>query len=212
MEALYKTYFDNLAKQQNMPPPSYGSLFPSSNNETLEYQEKLRTFRETVAISDTILKNMTDINKTFKMLNMESNELDEILNLLRDNTEKLKIFLSVKDIDINDRLLNNLLMNTLEINKSLSNKLDELQEQIEDHRIINSIKMEPFIFPEGRNFVLKKYNKQQDFSDTCVYCLSKFRFEESIYRTKCRHIVHEECMNEWLENNNKCPICSENFV
>jgi len=43
--------------------------------------------------------------------------------------------------------------------------------------------------------------------DVCSICLEEFKYDEELKKLKCAHIFHKECLEPWLDNNNKCPIC-----
>jgi hypothetical protein len=40
----------------------------------------------------------------------------------------------------------------------------------------------------------------------CNICIEHI-IDEDKYITKCNHIFHKECINKWLQLNNKCPYC-----
>lgn len=42
--------------------------------------------------------------------------------------------------------------------------------------------------------------------DNCMICL-KDTYEDENVKTKCNHNFHEKCLNDWLKNNRKCPLC-----
>ena len=43
--------------------------------------------------------------------------------------------------------------------------------------------------------------------DICSICLEEFKYDEELKKLKCDHIFHKDCLEPWLNNNNKCPIC-----
>ena len=54
--------------------------------------------------------------------------------------------------------------------------------------------------------------------EVCSICLSDLNDLESnykIYRTKCNHFYHQECIDHWIHSHNfqayKCPLCLENM-
>ncbi len=62
-----------------------------------------------------------------------------------------------------------------------------------------------------KNRPLQLYNPtEQDIQASldCVICLEDFEVGESdVCQLKCLHILHEACINKWLEQSNKCPKC-----
>ena len=43
--------------------------------------------------------------------------------------------------------------------------------------------------------------------DKCTICLSEFDQEEDVRRLPCMHLFHVECVDQWLSQNKRCPIC-----
>ncbi|KAI8815784.1 uncharacterized protein EV422DRAFT_572484 [Fimicolochytrium jonesii] len=41
----------------------------------------------------------------------------------------------------------------------------------------------------------------------CTVCLMEYDAGEEIKGTPCMHWFHGECLDQWLKNNNSCPIC-----
>ncbi len=46
-------------------------------------------------------------------------------------------------------------------------------------------------------------NEQTNINE-CSICWEKIDTE---YKTTCNHLFHKNCVDEWLKNNNTCPIC-----
>lgn len=43
--------------------------------------------------------------------------------------------------------------------------------------------------------------------ETCVICKSDFEEKENITVLTCKHILHTECIAEWVKYKSECPIC-----
>ncbi|KAH1045815.1 hypothetical protein J1N35_036599 [Gossypium stocksii] len=42
----------------------------------------------------------------------------------------------------------------------------------------------------------------------CVICLEEFKDGDSCrVLTKCNHLYHQLCIDEWLAKNSRCPLC-----
>jgi len=41
----------------------------------------------------------------------------------------------------------------------------------------------------------------------CVICMELFDLQEVLKTLPCFHVFHNDCITEWLANNNQCPIC-----
>lgn len=44
-------------------------------------------------------------------------------------------------------------------------------------------------------------------SDSCSICLDRFSMDTTVRRLPCLHIFHSKCVDKWLQQNTKCPIC-----
>lgn len=44
---------------------------------------------------------------------------------------------------------------------------------------------------------------------SCVICKSDFELDEKITVLKCKHILHTECISEWVKYKSECPTCRE---
>jgi len=43
--------------------------------------------------------------------------------------------------------------------------------------------------------------------DSCAVCLSDFELEQMARRLPCRHHFHSDCIERWLLQNKRCPLC-----
>lgn len=47
-------------------------------------------------------------------------------------------------------------------------------------------------------------------SETCSVCMDIFKYGDKVKELKnCKHAFHSKCIDKWLENENKCPICKQ---
>jgi len=49
--------------------------------------------------------------------------------------------------------------------------------------------------------------EEEEEADKCTICLSEFELEEDVRRLPCMHLFHVECVDQWLGQNKRCPIC-----
>lgn len=49
--------------------------------------------------------------------------------------------------------------------------------------------------------------EEDEEGDKCTICLSEFELEEDVRRLPCMHLFHVECVDQWLGQNKRCPIC-----
>lgn len=43
--------------------------------------------------------------------------------------------------------------------------------------------------------------------DSCAICTSKFESGENITILLCNHILHTDCISEWVKYKSECPLC-----
>ncbi|CAD6245731.1 unnamed protein product [Miscanthus lutarioriparius] len=51
-------------------------------------------------------------------------------------------------------------------------------------------------------------DKQDGNMEQCVICRVEFDEGESLVALPCKHPYHSECINQWLQLNKVCPMCS----
>ena len=63
---------------------------------------------------------------------------------------------------------------------------------------------------------LPSINNQKNNEDECAICLDNIilnDIDDPIIELNCKHIFHEKCLNEWMEQTqgNNCPLCRGNI-
>lgn len=62
-----------------------------------------------------------------------------------------------------------------------------------------------------RDIINNKSHQNDDAvnkTSTCVICLEEFRDgDECKVRSKCNHIFHQTCIDDWLDDHSTCPLC-----
>ncbi|KAG2636448.1 hypothetical protein PVAP13_2NG451200 [Panicum virgatum] len=54
----------------------------------------------------------------------------------------------------------------------------------------------------------KTQNVQDGNAEQCVICRVEFEEGESLIALPCKQSYHPECINQWLQINKVCPMCS----
>ncbi|KAL1550572.1 RING-type E3 ubiquitin transferase [Salvia divinorum] len=54
----------------------------------------------------------------------------------------------------------------------------------------------------------KSQGNQEGISDSCVICRLDFEDDDTLILLSCKHSYHSECINNWLQINKVCPVCS----
>ncbi len=65
---------------------------------------------------------------------------------------------------------------------------------------------------EYNHIETKKYceccSKEEEDSKICIICNDEFKEDDIIKITKCKHVLHDECLKPWLlKESKKCPVC-----
>ena len=58
----------------------------------------------------------------------------------------------------------------------------------------------------------KATQKQIDEKEECSICCEVFQLEESVTQLKCEHIFHKNCIIQWLELSDTCPVCRKSQI
>ena len=45
--------------------------------------------------------------------------------------------------------------------------------------------------------------------EACSICLDEFKDEKKVSKTSCNHFYCSDCIDDWIKNNNSCPLCRE---
>ena len=49
---------------------------------------------------------------------------------------------------------------------------------------------------------------KDEFKDKmCAICKSEFEKKEVIIELACKHLLHDECISEWVKYKSECPVC-----
>jgi len=83
--------------------------------------------------------------------------------------------------------------------------LQELQEEF--YRSMNNMKP-PTSRAALRELEVVFFNPKEHTETTdCPVCQEDFNKDEQLNRLECNHLFHKQCLKEWLERHNTCPMC-----
>lgn len=60
---------------------------------------------------------------------------------------------------------------------------------------------------EMKSIETKSWYRGKTKTDSCTICMDNFTSGQKYKKLKCTHEFHQECVDTWFENENKCPIC-----
>lgn len=92
----------------------------------------------------------------------------------------------VRDSNESSIIINKIINNNFVPNEELVNSLPERVMKQDDLNIVNGQK-------------------------ECIVCLSEFCLEEKVITLPCLHIFHSDCIKNWLDSSEECPICKHNI-
>ncbi|KAL3528337.1 hypothetical protein ACH5RR_007659 [Cinchona calisaya] len=88
---------------------------------------------------------------------------------------------------------------------------------IEDNNILDQVlnlsieENEPRLSPASRDNISEMLTKvtieATDGVEACTICLENFSEGLEVSQIPCKHIFHEECILQWLNYRNVCPLC-----
>ena len=50
-------------------------------------------------------------------------------------------------------------------------------------------------------------NPDSSLEEQCSICLDNYIKEDILNELKCGHKYHNTCIDDWIKNNNNCPLC-----
>ena len=51
------------------------------------------------------------------------------------------------------------------------------------------------------------FSELQTDEKSCSICLDEFLAESQLYTIPCKHLFHKACLEDWVAENYKCPVC-----
>jgi hypothetical protein len=101
------------------------------------------------------------------------------------------------------------------INKKISNfELELIKNKIKTIDVNSDTEVtSKFLFQKFKNInynpnqSLFTPNKEINLEEECSICLKNFKNQKIVSCPTCKNIVHEECINEWINKNCTCIFC-----
>jgi len=66
--------------------------------------------------------------------------------------------------------------------------------------------------PEQIGSIKSRKLKKKIAGERCCICLGDFAKGEEIRELGCKHMFHKDCVDQWLQQNRKCPLCKATAV
>ena len=98
------------------------------------------------------------------------------------------------------------LCRTMKIHRERRNQLEILH----NHTIFSPRMVSGYSTMEPQYKVIKiKEHKfiDESSSEICPICLDNYKKDDILNELKCGHKYHNTCIDDWIKNNNNCPLC-----
>ena len=189
------------------------NINPNNNNN----QEEGNIFQK-------LSSGLTNISNTINSIGEIGNQLQNISSNIRNNPITSNLFRSESLNENNNRSIRN----ERRINLDNANNAPFISVPLRN----NTFRPRPRVIIGGRRIIRNNINhnhnhinsneverimellpcsvlteKKDGENNECIICLSEFEVGDSITTLPCVHIFHNECIKNWLKNNNHCPIC-----
>lgn len=145
--------------------------------------------------------NVDMFNNTSNQRNINQNPLNQIVEFSRneDPSRTISRFLeSVSNFDIVDELLYGL----MDRERRVENTMMEMamRESLDQYKTQEKK-------PDVELCVEGEIATKDHLDKSCVICKSDFELDEKITVLECKHILHTECISEWVKYKSECPTC-----
>ena len=170
--------------------------FDSDNNFDIdsddEYIENLGGLINNIRNGDfniDLINNITNLNNDIRSQNISRNNYYNIrsnLDYIRENNrDRINYF-------------NNL------NNNQVDQDIDDIEFRSFEEYLNENVQTNPDILNKKLD-KLKKYKCKEKVN--CTICLEDIPKDTEIYKLKCKHNFHSECLENWLKEKLSCPIC-----
>ena len=197
--------FNQIPNFQNNNNNFNNNAFLQTSSTALYHCPKCNNIIDTKLKEDHLLSHQIDEAEKSRYNNQPSNRENRFNRLIRNNINNLPIFRLNPNNNMNNNTFiirgrNNLNNNN---NNNLNNHNNPPLHIIIFHRP-NSINENPINFPE---IEIQDVNKLEEANRKCMICLEEFKSKEKVTALPCIHFFHTQCIQEWIERKNECPVC-----
>jgi len=172
------------------------------NNEDTELQKAIKMSIKSYKQEQQTMEDMKLAKKLQREFELKDNELKKDMDIAKTFQSLLNMGIKSDEIEFNlnsDNNCNNNNINNNTNNNNISN---------------NIIKPETIINIESKDDDIKedistktKSNTELDTNKECTICSDDINNGETIEALECMHVFHEDCIQEWLQEQPICPIC-----
>ena len=199
-------------------------LNQNNNNNNSNINRNNNNNQEEGNIFQKLSSGLTNISNTINSFGEIGNQLQNISSNIRNNPLTSNLF-RAESLNENN---NSSIRNERRINLDNANNAPFISVPFRN----NTFRPRPRVIIGGRRIIRNNINdnhnhinsneverimellpcsilteKKDGENNECIICLSEFEVGDSITTLPCVHIFHNECIKNWLKNNNHCPIC-----
>ena len=162
-------------------------------------------------LDETINSVQNAINNTEIAIRSAENTINSIENTLNsDDTNEDSIEENpannqpVQNLNVNNFIENtNILIQNI---NSINNTINYLNVENNDYESLINLDN------NNQTIGVKDINKFIEYSGDEIICTICTEKTTDSYKTICNHLFCLECIEEWLKDNKKCPICMKEFI
>jgi len=145
-------------------------------------------------------------NNEYNTIVIESS-LDQVVDFSREEDPSVTIsrFLrGVSDFDIVDNLLNGIMYT--ERRMYTEQRIDNRMMEIAMRESLDQYKTQEKK-PNVELCIQGELATKDHLNKSCVICKSDLELNDKITVLECKHILHTECIAEWVKYKSECPTC-----
>ena len=141
------------------------------------------------------LNNMNNTNNMNNMMSGMNNMNDNMSNMMANMNNMMNNMSAMfNNIFNNNNNFGNFGMN---LNNMMNNMGQEEVNNGLDPAFLNNL-------PSTK---LRDISKLEDDKKNCIICMEDFKVDDEVIFLPCLHIFHKDCILEWLNRHDDCPIC-----
>jgi hypothetical protein len=192
---------------RNMYPTSSNLNRNNSNSTNLNSTNLNSTNLNSTNLNSTNL-NGTGLNSNLRTTNLNTYNRNTNLDYSTDenNLNRTSTPLSTSLNNTLNNLINSRLSST-----GISNQPDMIEVTLYNNGNTISNMEDVSVYPSLRTLSrasdVYRYEDIETEYESCTICRERFQSNSIIRKLQCGHIFHIGCIDQWFENNVRCPVC-----
>lgn len=125
---------------------------------------------------------------------------------------------SIFNSDIGNYAYGNFFGDILDVHLGITNRRLEMLEnemirrvEIESLQEYKTQERKPGVKLNINNTIIDNKNISLFSDKNCSICMEKFEKDNKIIILECDHVLHTDCIKEWVKYKSECPVCRKNI-